>query len=82
MDSEDLATELALIRQQNQDQADALETLRRAGTLMAKQISEAKEDIGSNQNYRKQHNLQVSGIKKRIQKLEDAIIAPIIPLAP
>jgi chromosome segregation ATPase len=82
MDSEDLATELALIRQQNQDQSDALETLRRAGTLMAKQISEAKEDIGSNQNYRKQHNLQVIGIKKRIQKLEDAIIAPIIPLAP
>ena len=48
---------------------------------MAKQISEANEDIGSNQNYRKQHNLQVIEIKKRIQKLEDAIIAPIIPSA-
>jgi len=76
MDSEDLSTELALIRQQNQDQADALETLRRAGTVMAKQISEAKEDIGSNQNYRQQHNSEVIEMKKQIQRLDDALVAP------
>ncbi|MCO4830447.1 hypothetical protein N8756_06200 [Pseudomonadales bacterium] len=76
MDSEDLSTELALIRQQNQDQADAIETLRRAGTVMAKQISEAKEDIGSNQNYRQQHNSEVIEMKKQIQRLDDALVAP------
>ncbi len=78
MDSEDLSTELALIRQQNQDQADALETLRRAGTVMSKQISEAKEDIGSHMNYRKQHNTEVIEMKKQIQRLDDALVAPIM----
>jgi len=78
MDSEDLATELALIRQQNQDQADALETLRRAGTVMAKQISEAQEDIGSNLKYRQQHNTEVIEMKKQIQRLDDALVAPMM----
>ena len=76
MDGEDLSTELALIRQQNQDQADALETLRRAGTVMSKQISEAKEDIGSNLKYRQQHNTEVIEMKRQIQRLDDAIVAP------
>ena len=76
MDSEDLSTELALIRQQNQDQADTLETLRRAGTVMSKQISEAKADIGSHMNYRQQHNTEVIEMKKQIQRLDDALVAP------
>ena len=76
MDSEDLATELALIRQQNQDQADTLETLRRASTVMSKQLNEAKEDIGSNLKYRQQHNTEVIQMKKQIRRLDDAIVVP------
>ena len=71
MDTEDRATELALIRQQLQDQTDTLETLRRELGVMKKQLSEAKEDIRSNLEYRARHNGEVLEIKKQIQRLGD-----------
>jgi len=43
MDNEDRTTELALIRQQLQDQTDTLETLRRELGVVKKQLNEAKE---------------------------------------
>ena len=71
MDTEDRATELALIRQQLQDQTDTLETLRRELGVVKKQLSEAKEDIRSNLEYRARHNGEVLEMKKQIQRLGD-----------
>ena len=76
MDTEDRATELALIRQQLQDQTDTLETLRRELGVMKKQLSEAKEDIRSNLEYRARHNGEVLEMKKQIQRLGDLPTTP------
>ena len=76
MDTEDRATELALIRQQLQDQTDTLETLRRELGVVKKQLSEAKEDIRSNLEYRARHNGEVLEIKKQIQRLGDLPTMP------
>jgi len=71
MDNEDRTTELALIRQQLQDQTDTLETLRRELGVVKKQLNEAKEDIRSNLEYRARHNGEVLEMKKQIQRLGD-----------
>ncbi len=71
MDNEDRTTELALIRQQLQDQTDTLETLRRELGVVKKQLKEAKEDIRSNLEYRARHNGEVLEMKKQIQRLGD-----------
>lgn len=76
MDTEDRATELALIRQQLQDQTDTLETLRRELGVVKKQLSEAKEDIRSNLEYRARHNGEVLEMKKQIQRLGDLPTMP------
>ena len=76
MDTEDRATELALIRQQLQDQTDTLETLRRELGVVKKQLSEAKEDIRSNLEYRARHNGEVLEMKKQIQRLGDLPTTP------
>ena len=76
MDTEDRATELALIRQQLQDQTDTLETLRRELGEVKKQLSEAKEDIRSNLEYRARHNGEVLEMKKQIQRLGDLPTTP------
>ena len=76
MDTEDRATELALIRQQLQDQTDTLETLRRELGVVKKQLSEAKEDIRSNLEYRARHNGEVLEMKKQIQRLGDLPMTP------
>ena len=76
MDTEDRTTELALIRQQLQDQTDTLETLRRELGVVKKQLSEAKEDIRSNLEYRARHNGEVLEMKKQIQRLGDLPTMP------
>ena len=76
MDTEDRATELALIRQQLQDQTDTLETLRRELGVVKKQLSEAKEDIRSNLEYRARHNGEHLEMKKQIQRLGDLPTTP------
>ena len=76
MDTEDRTTELALIRQQLQDQTDTLETLRRELGVVKKQLSEAKEDIRSNLEYRARHNGEVLEMKKQIQRLGDLPTTP------
>jgi uncharacterized protein HemX len=76
MDTEDRATELALIRQQLQDQTDTLETLRRELGVVKKHLSEAKEDIRSNLEYRARHNGEVLEMKKQIQRLGDLPTMP------
>lgn len=76
MDNEDRATELALMRQQLQDQTDVLETLRRELGVVKKQLGEAKEDIRSNLEYRARHNGEVLEMKKQIQRLGNLPVTP------
>ncbi len=76
MDNEDRVTELALMRQQLQDQTDVLETLRRELGVVKKQLGEAKEDIRSNLEYRARHNGEVLEMKKQIQRLGNLPVTP------
>ena len=68
--------DLGNLCQQLQDQTDTLETLRRELGVVKKQLSEAKEDIRSNLEYRARHNGEVLEMKKQIQRLGDLPTMP------
>jgi len=71
VNNQELGTEVGLIRQQVQDQTDALETQRRSLTTLVKKIDEANADIRSNLEYRQRHNMEVLEMKKQIQQLAE-----------
>jgi chromosome segregation ATPase len=71
LDSQERATEFSLLRQQVQDQSDALETQRRTLASLSKKLEEANADIRSNLEYRKRNNMEVLELKKRIQQLSE-----------
>jgi chromosome segregation ATPase len=82
MDNEDRATELALIGQQLQDQADIVETLRRELGVLNERLDDARQDIRSNLEYRARHNSEVLEMKKQIQRLEEPAPSPSISVNP
>jgi chromosome segregation ATPase len=73
LDSQERATEFSLLRQQVQDQSDALETQRRTLASLSKKLEEANADIRSNLEYRKRNNMEVLELKKRIQQLSEPL---------
>ena len=69
VENDDKATQIALLRQQLQDQVDAFEKSRRKLDTVSQQLSDAKEDIRSNLEYRARHNTEVLEMKRQIQAL-------------
>ena len=69
IENDDQATQIALLRQQLQDQVDAFEKSRRKLDLVSQQLGDAREDIRSNLEYRARNNTEMLEMKRQIQSL-------------
>ena len=69
IENDDQATQIALLRQQLQDQVDAFEKSRRKLDLVSQQLGDAREDIRSNLEYRARNNTDMLEMKRQIQSL-------------